>query len=100
APIITPFNGSTFTRPAPHLPVDSAFDPWSRTASRAHASLVSPGEASSQTPPLKTKIRRDRMRPFLIIRSLLCRLYNLALGNMKDDIALLRKAIAYLEKHQ
>jgi hypothetical protein len=34
------------------------------------------------------------------IRGLLCRHCNLALGNMKDDITLLRKAIAYLEKHQ
>ncbi|MGH9754966.1 MAG: endonuclease domain-containing protein [Blastocatellia bacterium] len=42
-----------------------------------------------ETQPLKTKIR-----------GLLCRHCNLALGNMKDDISLLRKAIAYLEKHQ
>ena len=34
------------------------------------------------------------------IRGLLCRHCNLALGNMKGDISLLRKAIAYLEKHR
>jgi hypothetical protein len=34
------------------------------------------------------------------IRGLLCRHCNLALGNMRDDVSLLRKAIAYLEKHQ
>ena len=34
------------------------------------------------------------------IRGLLCRHCNLALGNMSDDVSLLRKAIAYLEKHQ
>lgn len=34
------------------------------------------------------------------IRGLLCRHCNLALGNMRDDISSLRKAIAYLERHR
>jgi hypothetical protein len=35
-----------------------------------------------------------------MIRGVLCQKCNLGLGHMNDDIALMRNAIAYLEKYQ
>lgn len=48
--------------------------------------------------PTDGMLRVDHCHTAGEIRGLLCRHCNLALGNMRDDVSRLRRAIAYLEK--